>query len=358
MVMKTSVTTVCAGLAMSILGAGSVHASAGAGHGATAMHVSRFAACSAVAGYGHGAVRRGPSPPIAPESLRPLCCRKVIVRMIFPVLGNSRWHNGYNVKLGPIRHTAIDIAAPKMRPVVAPFSGIVGFKTQTFWIYGDNGYKCLGTHLNDDTPGTNDNRADPDYMFAPNLRRGDHVVAGQLMGYVGNSGKTTGPHLHFELFDRDGTLVNPFYSLKYASRISNPRPVLTGGVYRSAGESQIAGCIRGWDPTRRVLAILAVARKTFDGKAYGSRTPIWYRISLPQEVVEAAGGSDTLAEFPRDRPITLNILEPRGGRRGRSQAGCGKICRVTLPDEPLEAVPDGSMSRRQAALPPAAPASS
>jgi hypothetical protein len=281
--------------------------------------------------------RAGPSPPVAPETIRPLCGRKVIVQMIFPVQGATRWRNGYNVRLGAIRHNAIDIAAPKMRPIVAPFSGIIGFKTQTFWIYGDNGYKCLGTHLNDDTPGTDDNRANPDYMFAPNLRRWDHVVAGQLIGYVGNSGKTTGPHLHFELFDRDGVNVNPFFSLKRAVHIAGPKPVFSAAAAgRTPGETRIVGCVRGWNASRHILAILAVARKTADGRTYASRTPTWYRISLPPEVVEQAGGDEALARMERDRTITVSIAEPRSHKQqARASGPMGRACRIAVPvDEP------------------------
>lgn len=259
----------------------------------------------------HGGPRGGPRPPLAPETNNPLPGRKVVVPLIFPVLGTSRWHDGYNVSRGSYRHTAIDIAANKMQPIVAPFSGIVGFKTQTFWIYGDNGYKCLGTHLNDDTPGTNDNKAERDYMFAPNLRPGDHVVQGQFIGYVGNSGNATGPHLHFELFDRDGVLINPFFSLKAAYRLSAPRPVLANPASHLApNEMQIEGCFRKWDPEHRVLTVLLVSRQT-GGHAAAITTPSWYRLFLPQGVVEAAGGDSALEALSRDRVLTFTVAAPQ-----------------------------------------------
>lgn len=39
---------------------------------------------------------------------------------------------------------------------------------------------------------------------------GSTVVAGELLGYVGSSGSSTGPHLHFELHDASGTLIDPY----------------------------------------------------------------------------------------------------------------------------------------------------
>lgn len=162
-------------------------------------------------------------PPVAPYTLAKLPEEEIRVPMIFPILGGAKWTNTYNADFKTHRHTGQDIPSPKMTPIVAPFSGVIGLKQFSFWINGDNGYRCLGTHLNDDNPGTNDGRGGRDFMFAPNVHHGSRVQAGQLIGYVGNSGQATGPHLHFEIYNSKNQIRNPIQSLKYSQIIKEPR---------------------------------------------------------------------------------------------------------------------------------------
>lgn len=105
----------------------------------------------------------GPPPPVAPYVTTPLPTSRAVRAMIFPVLGPVRMTSGFNDHRGTHRHTGMDIVAPKMAPIVAPFSGILGMKPNSFWIWGDDGWGVLGTHLNDDTPGTRDNRGARDF---------------------------------------------------------------------------------------------------------------------------------------------------------------------------------------------------
>ncbi len=106
-------------------------------------------------------------------------------------------------------HNGLDIAAPKYTPIVAAAAGQVVTVGKPYLAYGDtatvviiaHGYNfsTLYGHL-DDGP------------RPPVVRVGQFVAAGQLIAYVGMTGWTTGPHLHFM------TIVN--------GRAVDPRPYL------------------------------------------------------------------------------------------------------------------------------------
>ena len=73
-------------------------------------------------------------------------------------------------------------------------------------LVGDHGWSAEYMHLNNDTPGTDDGQGGEMYAFAPGIYPGARVVAGQLLGWVGDSGNAEGtvPHLHFELVHQAG----------------------------------------------------------------------------------------------------------------------------------------------------------
>lgn len=108
----------------------------------------------------------------------------------------KRWHpvlQRYRAHLG------IDYAAPTGTPVVAAgegrvvFVGNKGGYGKTVEIDHGHGYKTLYAHLNG---------------YRKGLQRGARVAQGQLIGYVGSTGLSTGPHLHFGLY-KDSRAINP-----------------------------------------------------------------------------------------------------------------------------------------------------
>jgi murein DD-endopeptidase MepM/ murein hydrolase activator NlpD len=100
-------------------------------------------------------------------------------------------------------HLAIDYAAPAGSPVVAIGRGRVEFAGSR------GGY---GNVVDIRHPGNYVSRYAHFSKFAAKLRKGQEVEAGEVIGYVGQTGHATGPHLHFELL-RGGTKIN-FLSLR------------------------------------------------------------------------------------------------------------------------------------------------
>jgi murein DD-endopeptidase MepM/ murein hydrolase activator NlpD len=96
-------------------------------------------------------------------------------------------------------HTGIDLTAPRYTPIVAAGNGVVeragwssGYGRRTV-IRHANGYKTTYSHQQG---------------FAEGVEPGARVRQGQVIGYVGSSGLSTGPHLHYEV-SVNGNYVNP-----------------------------------------------------------------------------------------------------------------------------------------------------
>ncbi|OQX84640.1 MAG: hypothetical protein B6D63_04070 [Candidatus Latescibacteria bacterium 4484_7] len=113
---------------------------------------------------------------------------------------------GFNIaggKNGPSYHPGIDIAVDEGTPVLASASGVV---SETGWddVYGyyveiDHGYGLKSFY------GHNQRVV---------VKKDERVVRGQTIAYSGNTGKSSAPHLHFEI-TRDNVPVNPLdYLLK------------------------------------------------------------------------------------------------------------------------------------------------
>lgn len=131
-------------------------------------------------------------------------------------------------------HRGNDLMAPKMSPVFAVAPGTViyirdrGTAGRYVTIDHGGGWETWYMHLNDDTPGTDDGAAPIELGVVVEV--GQEVVAGQLIGWVGDSGNAEGssPHTHFELH-RNGSAINPYPYLveAYERALASPRN-LTG----------------------------------------------------------------------------------------------------------------------------------
>jgi len=140
--------------------------------------------------------------------------RKFLMRK--PVKG-ARFTSGFGYRRHPIlgtrrMHTGTDWAAPRGTPILAPGDGSVVFVGRKGG-YGNhirlkhgNGYKTTFSHLQ---------------KFADNMRKGTRVKQGQIIGYIGSTGRSTGPHLHYEV------LVN--------DRFTDPMKIATGSSRQLKG---------------------------------------------------------------------------------------------------------------------------
>ncbi len=137
-------------------------------------------------------------PEPAPASFRPAPAPAPAGKLLWPLRGVL--YSRYGVRQGQ-RHDGIDIAAPEGAAIGAAAAGTVIYAGAQSG-YGsivilrhENGLLTLYAHAS-----------------AILVRQGDRVQAGQNIARVGKSGRTSGPHLHFEV--REGTRPrNPLFYL-------------------------------------------------------------------------------------------------------------------------------------------------
>jgi murein DD-endopeptidase MepM/ murein hydrolase activator NlpD len=111
--------------------------------------------------------------------------------------------SGYGYRIDPVyktrqMHTGMDFTADIGTDVYATGDGVVELVEEKLWGYGKSiiinhgfGYKTLYAHLS-----------------GFKVRPGQKVTRGELIGLVGSTGKSTGPHLHYEVI-KNGEKVNP-----------------------------------------------------------------------------------------------------------------------------------------------------
>ncbi|MFZ2283016.1 MAG: M23 family metallopeptidase, partial [Lutibacter sp.] len=115
----------------------------------------------------------------------------------------TRMASGYGWRSDPFtkarkKHLGMDFSAPVGTPVYASGDGYVERADQNSAGYGKHiriehgfGYVSLYGHLSN-----------------YNVRKGQKVKRGDLIGFVGNTGRSQGPHLHYEIY-KNRTAVNP-----------------------------------------------------------------------------------------------------------------------------------------------------
>jgi hypothetical protein len=149
--------------------------------------------------------------------------------LIFPVAGPTTYVDDFGQPRPGGPHQGNDLMAAKKTPVVAVEPGKIKFWTTSasagcmLYLYGASGTTYLYIHLNNDLTMKNDNRGTcvPGVAYARGLKNGAKVQAGQMLGYVGDSGDANGlaSHLHFEVHPGGGAAVSPFPYLQTAQHL-------------------------------------------------------------------------------------------------------------------------------------------
>ena len=122
-----------------------------------------------------------------------------------PLKGRSRLSSPYGRRRHPILmyeifHHGVDLAAPKNTPIMAAADGVItqlgrkGGYGKYIRIRHTDGFETAYGHMNG---------------YRQDLKVGSKVKRGEVIGYVGSTGRSTGPHLHFEVLKNNKT-VNPF----------------------------------------------------------------------------------------------------------------------------------------------------
>jgi len=120
-------------------------------------------------------------------------------QIVFPVLGRTQLTISFGDPRGQGVHEGEDIMAPRKAPAIAAEAGRVRFHAGSaragcmLYLDGDSGTKYLYVHLNNDLTMTNDNRGTcvQGVAFARGLKDGQRVLAGQPVGFVGESATPT-----------------------------------------------------------------------------------------------------------------------------------------------------------------------
>ncbi len=113
-------------------------------------------------------------------------------------------------------HTGIDYLCPLATPILASESGQVFFAG---WKDGGYGYCVFIKH-------PDGNVSIYEHLLSPvPVSIGQDVERGQVIGYSGSTGNSTGPHLHFEMRDSSGKHFNPMKVLHSVDdSIGEPKP--------------------------------------------------------------------------------------------------------------------------------------
>ena len=259
-----------------------------------------------------------------------------IYPMVFPLAGENHYTDTWHApRFGGRGHEGTDMTADKMVPVLAVADGHVGWISSSCCALQVNhvdGWASMYIHLNNDTPGTDDGAG---WGIADGIEQGTFVQAGEVIGWVGDSGnaESAGSHLHFELHAPGIGPVNSYPHLN-AAQAATPNPCSGGS------ECEGVALITNSSKFHHLPSLVGPANEFFygipgdigitgDWNCNGERTPGMYRPSTgfvylrnsntqgvaDQEFYFGARNDIPFAgDFNGDGCDTIGIYRPREGK--------------------------------------------
>ncbi len=186
---------------------------------ATATAISKFQQTHSLTVTGTITQETADKMGLAPSSATPPPATGAIVMDRFPVQGKCYFGNTWHAPRGNNRvHEGVDIIAAEGNLLYAVVDGTI---TKQYWdqpgalagnglrVAQDDGTYFTYLHMS---------------AFAPGIGVGTKVTAGDVIGFIGNTGSSATPHLHFEIHPGGGAAVNPYPYVKAIDDCSNTTP--------------------------------------------------------------------------------------------------------------------------------------
>lgn len=245
--------------------------------------------------------------------------------LVFPVVGKTSFIDDFGDPRVQGSHQGNDIMAPQWAPVVAAEAGTVKLWTTSaragcmLYLYGESGTVYLYIHLNNDRASGNDNSGGcvAGVAYAPGLKSGARVAAGQLLGFNGNSGDadSRAPHTQFEVHPGGGAAVSPYPYLRKARRLlfaakpgSTFTLALTGKVAAAGtgGVELSVDQVRQWPGGRRVAHAGQRVTVAVPEEAALDATSVARTGDLPFSSVASLTQGQAVTVYTQPAKVTLN----------------------------------------------------
>ena len=255
----------------------------------------------------------------AAAGAQPHATSPVPERIIFPVVGSVSYTDDFGAPRPQGYHQGNDIMAAWRAQVVAAEAGTVKLWTGSaragcmLWLYGKSGTRYTYIHLNNDlTPRSDDaGGCVPGVAYAPDLVDGQAVKAGQLLGFVGDSGGTD--HLHFEIRSATHGTISPYRTLRRARKLlfAVPRYPAPEGLALQLGGTVL------W--TKQVkagmrLAVRARDLRASDGSHYRVKRRVVVTVPADAAIMRMGRvlhGATGLASARAGEPVTVFTVPTR-----------------------------------------------